>query len=68
MPQVEILPEAGHEQEEGVQMNIRSILYRLAKAMGDARAIQKGPRAVARRVRRRVAGRLTGRLLGKLFK
>lgn len=49
-------------------MNIRSILYRLAKAMGDARAIQKGPRAVAKRVGRRVAGRLAGRLLGKLFK
>lgn len=68
MPQVEALPETGHKQEEGIQMNIRSILYKLAKAMGDARAIQKGPRAVAKRVGRRVAGRLAGRLLGKLFK
>lgn len=47
---------------------IRSILYTLAKALGDARAIAKGPKAVEKRIERRVAGKVTSRLLRKLIK
>ncbi len=44
----------------------RSVLYTVAKLLGDLTAIRKG--RAGRRVGRRVAGRGTGRLLGKLFK
>ncbi|WP_440920065.1 hypothetical protein [Candidatus Pelagibacter sp.] len=44
----------------------RSILYTIAKLLGDLNAIQKG--RVGRRVGRRVAGKATGRFLGWLFK
>jgi len=47
-------------------MNIRSILYQVARLMGDANAIKKG--TVGKRVARRAAGRGTGRGLGRLFK
>ena len=45
---------------------MRSLLYFIAKILGDINAVKKGK--VARRAQRRVAGKLTGRLLGKLFK
>jgi hypothetical protein len=45
---------------------IRSILYFLAKLLGDVNAVQKG--RVGRRVGRRVAGKATGKALRKLFK
>ena len=45
---------------------VRSMLYRLARLLGDVSAIEKG--RVPRRILRRVAGKVTGRLLGKLFK
>lgn len=45
---------------------IRSILYWLAKLLGDVNAVQKGK--VKRRIARRVAGKVTGRGLRKLFK
>ena len=44
----------------------RSLLYTLAKLLGDVNAVQKGK--VPQRVARRVAGKLTGRMLGRLFK
>jgi len=47
-------------------MNIRSMLYKAARVMGDANAIKKG--TVGKRVARRAAGRATGRGLGRLFK
>ena len=47
-------------------MNIRSMLYKAARLMGDANAVKKG--TVGKRVARRAAGRATGRSLGKLFK
>jgi len=47
-------------------MNIRSMLYQVARLMGDANAVKKG--TVGKRVARRAAGRATGRGLGKLFK
>lgn len=45
---------------------MRTLLYIIAKLLGDINAVNKG--RVAKRVQRRVAGKLTGRLFGKLFK
>ena len=47
-------------------MGLRSLLYFIARLMGDISAVQKG--TVGRRVARRAAGKATGRALGKLFK
>lgn len=47
---------------------IRSILYGLARLLGDISAVSKGPKATAKRIGRRLAGKATGRFLGKLFK
>ena len=44
---------------------IRSLLYLIARLMGDVNAVQKGK--VGRRIGRRAAGKATGRGLGKLF-
>jgi len=44
---------------------IRSVLYSLAKILGDVNAIQKGK--VVQRAERRLFGKLTGRLMRKLF-
>jgi hypothetical protein len=45
---------------------VRSVLYFLAKLLGDVNAVKKGK--VGQRIGRRVAGKVTGRLLGKFFK
>ena len=45
---------------------VRSVLYRVARLLGDVNAIRKG--RVGRRIGRRVAGKLTGRALRRLFK
>lgn len=45
---------------------MRSLLYTLARLLGDAKAVSKGK--VHKRVGRRVAGKATGRLFGKIFK
>jgi hypothetical protein len=47
-------------------MTIRSLLYQVARLMGDVNAVKKG--TVGKRVARRMAGKATGRSLGKLFK
>lgn len=47
-------------------MGLRSLLYFIARLMGDINAVQKG--TAGRRVARRAAGKATGRALGKLFK
>ncbi len=47
-------------------MSTRSLLYRLARLLGDVNAVKKG--RVGRRIGRRAAGRTTGRALRKLFK
>jgi hypothetical protein len=47
-------------------MNIRSLLYRTARVMGDYRAVVH--HHIRRRIERRVAGRMLGRLLGRLFR
>ncbi|WP_373895621.1 hypothetical protein ACUL41_12350 [Virgibacillus natechei] len=46
--------------------NVRSLLYKLSRILGDVNAVKKG--RVGRRIGRRVAGRGTGKLLGKIFK
>lgn len=45
---------------------IRSLLYFVAKILGDINAVKRGK--VGQRVARRVAGKITGRALGKFFK
>lgn len=45
---------------------MRSLLYLIARLLGDAAAIRKG--SVGRRVARRIVGKLTGRGLRKVFK
>ena len=47
-------------------MTIRSLLYTLAKLMGDYNAVSKGK--VGRRIARRAAGKAAGKGLGRLFK
>ena len=44
----------------------RTLLYKLARVMGDVQAVRK--KKIARRVGRRAAGRLTGRMLGRFFR
>lgn len=45
---------------------MRSLLYKLARVLGDVNAVKRGK--VGRRVGRRAAGRVSGRGLGKLFR
>lgn len=47
-------------------MSVRGALYKLAKALGDVSAVQKG--RIGRRVGRRAVGKITGRMLRRLFK
>jgi hypothetical protein len=46
--------------------SLRSVLYTVARLLGDVNAVQKG--RVGRRIGRRAAGRMTGRGLRRLFK
>ena len=46
----------------------RSLLYALARLLGDISALMHGPRAIIKRVARRGAGKVTGRALGRLFR
>ena len=45
---------------------VRSLLYLIAKLLGDVNAVLKGN--IMQRVARRLAGKVTGRWLGRLFK
>ena len=45
---------------------MRSLLYLLARLLGDLTAVSKGK--VGKRIGRRVAGKFTGRVLRGLFK
>lgn len=47
---------------------MRSFLYRLAQAIGDARATQKGPWATVKRVERRIVGRMVSKILWRMFR
>ena len=46
--------------------SFRSLLYRLARLLGDVNALEKDK--APQRVERRIAGRFMGRILGKLFR
>lgn len=45
---------------------LRSLLYALARLLGDVNAVRRG--TVGKRIARRIAGKATGRTLGRLFK
>jgi hypothetical protein len=47
-------------------LSLRAVLYAVARGMGDAKAVSKGPRAVERRVERRLLGRVFSRLISKI--
>jgi hypothetical protein len=47
---------------------MRSMLYFLARLLGDINAVSRGPQAMAKRVGRRVVGKITSRLLGRVFR
>lgn len=49
-------------------MNLRSLLYKSARILGDINAVQRGPSAILKRAGRKVAARGIFSLLGKLFK
>jgi len=44
----------------------RNFLYKIARALGDINAIQKGK--IGQRIGRRAIGRFIGRILNRLFK
>ncbi len=46
----------------------RSFLYGLARFLGDIEAIQKGPKAVARRIVRKTVYRAANSAVRKIFK
>jgi hypothetical protein len=45
---------------------VRSVLYTLARFLGDYEAVKRG--RVEKRLARRTVGRVTGRSLGRLFR
>ncbi len=45
---------------------IRTILYFLARILGDINAVQKGK--IKQRIGRRITGRVFGKILNRLFK
>ena len=45
---------------------LRTVLYRIAKYLGDLNAILR--RRVGKRILRRLSGRVAARLLGRLFR
>ncbi len=47
-------------------MNIRSLLYWLARMLGDVNAVRRG--RIGQRIVRRVAGKATGRALRKTLR
>jgi hypothetical protein len=54
----------GRTGEKGYEaMTFRSVLYSVARGMGDARAISRGPVAVEKRIERRVLGRFFSRII-----
>jgi len=49
-------------------MSLRSIMYAIARGMGDAKAASRGPKAIEKRVQRRVLGRLFSRVIRRVVK
>ncbi len=56
-------PGKGHGMSIG---RTRSVLYAVARILGDVQAVRKG--TVGRRIGRRIVGRATGRGIGRLFR
>lgn len=44
----------------------RSVLYALARLLGDINAVQRGK--VGQRIGRRIAGKVAGRIMGRMFR
>ena len=44
---------------------MRSLLYFIARLMGDVNALKRGPKATGKRIIRKAAGRAYGRAMGK---
>jgi hypothetical protein len=49
-------------------MSTRGWLYFIARAMGDAKAVSKGPVAIEKRIVRRMVGKAVSRGLWRLFR
>jgi hypothetical protein len=49
-------------------MSTRGWLYFLAKALGDAKAVSKGPQAIEKRIIRRMVGKAVSRGMWRLFR
>lgn len=47
-------------------MKLRSLLYTMARRLGDVNAVRRGPTAIVKRVVRKVAGRIAGRTINKM--
>jgi hypothetical protein len=47
---------------------LRTLLYGLARFLGDVQAVRKGPNAVVKRLARRQEGRMTSRVLWRWFR
>jgi hypothetical protein len=47
---------------------LRSILYGLAKLLGNMQAVRRGPEAMVKRLARRQAGRMTSRMPWRWFR
>jgi hypothetical protein len=47
---------------------LRSLLYGLARFLGDISAVRKGSNAIVKRLARRQAGRMTSRVLWRWFR
>lgn len=45
---------------------MRSLLYSIARAIGDAKAVSKGPRAIVKREERKILGRLASKVISKI--
>ncbi|MCR4417585.1 MAG: hypothetical protein WHV63_11945 [Ignavibacteria bacterium] len=45
---------------------IRTILYFIARILGDINAVQKGK--IGQRIGRRILGKIFGRMMGRIFK
>ena len=44
-------------------MSFRGVLYTIARGMGDARAVSRGPVAIGKRIERRVLGHFFSRIM-----
>lgn len=49
-------------------MSLRGFLYSLARGMGDARAVSRGPKAIEKRVERRTLGRLFSKIIRRVVR